>query len=320
MPRPTPIAALAALSFAAAGLAGTASAQSYPDHIIELIVPSTPGASADLLGRVIADGMAAKLGQRVVVLNKPGGGGILGMGEVARAKPDGYTLIHGAVYSITVQPLTERNAGYTSKSFEPICQTFKNDQVIVARPNTYKNVADLLKASKEKPGGLNYGSPGLGTIPHLSMAELSQITKVPFNHVPFRGPPESIQMTAAGQIDFAVAPLTAAASSNQLMPGQFSEKRKPSITNVPTVKEQGYDVAPLSIGGLFGPAGLPANVKKTLDDACAAAMKSDAFQRIAKNTFQPKDFSADSAGFAANIEQDVVEKRRLLTSLGMVKN
>ena len=320
MPRPTPIAALAAFGFAAVGLAGTASAQSYPDHIIELIVPSTPGASADLLGRVIADGMAAKLGQRVVVLNKPGGGGILGMGEVARAKPDGYTLIHGAVYSITVQPLTERNAGYTSKSFEPICQTFKNDQVIVARPNTYKSVADLLAASKTKPGGLNYGSPGLGTIPHLSMAELSQITKVPFNHVPFRGPPESIQMTAAGQIDFAVAPLTAAASSNLFMPGLFAEKRNPSIPNVPTVKEQGYDVAPLSIGGLFGPAGLPANVKKTLDDACAAAMKSDAFQRIAKNTFQPKDFSADSAGFAANIEQDVVEKRRLLTSLGMVKN
>ncbi len=301
-------------------LAGGAAAQSYPDHIIELVVPATPGSSADLLGRVLSDGMSAALGQRMIVLNKPGAGGMLGTASVAQAKPDGYTLLHTAVYALTVQPLTERQTGYTHKSFDPICQTFKNDQVIVARPNTYKNVADLLAASKAKPGGLNYGTPGVGTIPHLSIAELSQITKVAFNQVPFRGPPESIQMTAAGQIDFAVAPLTAAASSNLAMPGLFAQKRNPSIPNVPTVKEQGYDVAPLSIGGLFAPAGLPAEVKKKLDDACKATMHTDAFARIAKNTFQPADFMADSAGFKANIEKDVEDKRKLLTALGMVKN
>jgi tripartite-type tricarboxylate transporter receptor subunit TctC len=254
------------------------------------------------------------------VLNKPGAGGMIGTAEAARAKPDGYTLVHTAVYALTVQPLTERQVNYTHKSFDPICQTFKNDMVIVARPNTYKNVADLLAASKAKPGGLNYGTPGVVTIPYLAMAEVSQITKVEFNHVPFRGPPESIQMTAAGQIDFAVAPLTAAASSNLAMPGLFALKRNPSIPNVPTVIEQGFNVAPLSIGGLFAPAGLPAAVRKKLDDACAAARKSEAFAKIAKNTFQPPDFQADSAGFAANIEKDVLDKRRLLTALGMVKN
>jgi tripartite-type tricarboxylate transporter receptor subunit TctC len=311
---------IAAAAASAVGLAGSAAAQSYPDRIVELVVPATPGSSADLLGRVLADGMGAALGQRMIVLNKPGAGGMLGTASVAQAKADGYTLLHTAVYALTVQPLTEKQTNYTSKSFEPICQTFKNDQVIVAQPNTYKNVADLLAASKAKPGGLNYGTPGLGTIPHLSMAELSQITKVAFNHVPFRGPPESIQMTAAGQIDFAVAPLTAAASSNLFMPGLFAEKRNPSISDVPTVKEQGYDVAPLSIGGLFAPAGLPAEVKKKLDDACQAAEKTEAFQRIAKNTFQPADFMADSAGFKANIEKDAEDKRKLLTSLGMVKN
>jgi len=311
---------IAVAAASAVGLAGGAAAQSYPDRIIELVVPATPGSSADLLGRVLADGMAAVLGQRMIVLNKPGAGGMLGTASVAQAKADGYTLLHTAVYALTVQPLTEKQTNYTAKSFDPICQTFKNDQVIVARPNTYKNVADLLAASKAKPGGLNYGTPGLGTIPHLSMAELAQITKVAFNHVPFRGPPESIQMTAAGQIDFAVAPLTAAASSNLVMPGLFALKRNPSIPDVPTVKEQGYDVAPLSIGGLLAPAGLPAEVKKKLDDACQAAEKTEAFQRIAKNTFQPADFMADSAGFKANIEKDTEDKRKLLTSLGMVKN
>jgi tripartite-type tricarboxylate transporter receptor subunit TctC len=310
----------AAVAAATFGFVGTAAAQNYPDHIIEIIVPSTPGSSADILGRVLADGMAAKLGQRLVILNKPGGSSIVGTAEVARAKPDGYTLMHGAVFSITVQPLTERQTGYTAQSFTPICQTFKNDQVIVARHNTYKNLADIMAASQAKPGGLNYGSPGLGTIPHLAMAELSQITKIPFNHVPFKGPAESIQMTIGGQIDFAVAPLTAAAKSGLAMIALFAEKRNASIPDIPTAKEQGVDVAPLSIGGLLGPAGLPADIKHKLEDACKAAKATDAFQRIVKNTFQPSDYFADSAGFAANLAKDVAAKRRLLTSLGMVKN
>ena len=294
-------------------------AQGYPDHPIDLIVPATPGSSADIIGRVLTDMMAARLGQRFVIYNKPGAGGVLGTAEAARAKPDGYTLMHVAAYSVTVQPLTERQAGYSAQSFVPICQTFKNDQVIVVRPNSYKTLAELVAASKAKPGGLDFGSPGLGTIPHLAMAELSQITKVPFNHVPFKGPAESIQMTLGGQIDFAVAPLTAAAGSGLAMPALVAEKRNPSIPDVPTVKEQGFDVSPLSVGGMFGPAGLPAEIKTKLESSCKTAVQSEPFRRIVKQTFQPADYFQDSAGFAANLAKDVEAKRRLLTSLGMVK-
>ncbi|MCX7310656.1 MAG: tripartite tricarboxylate transporter substrate binding protein [Alphaproteobacteria bacterium] len=311
---------IAAIAAATLALADSAAAQGYPDRVIELIVPSTPGSSADILGRVLTDSMGAQFGQRFVVLNKAGGSSILGTAEVARAKPDGYTLMHGAAFSITVQPLTERQTGYTADSFTPICQTFKNDQVIVTRPGTYKSVADLLAASKAKDGGLNYGIPGLGTIPHLSMEELSQIAKVPFNRVPFRGPAESIQMTIAGQIEFAVAPLTAAANSGLVMPALFAEKRNPAIADVPTVKEEGFNVAPLSIGGLYAPAGLPADIKNKLEAACIAAKDSEPFQRIVKSTLQPSDYFADSAGFAANLKKDVEDKKRLLTALGMVKN
>jgi tripartite-type tricarboxylate transporter receptor subunit TctC len=299
--------------------AGGAAAQAYPDRPIDLIVPATPGSSADILGRVLTDMMAAKLGQRFVIYNKPGAGGILGTAEVSRAKPDGYTLMHVAAYSVTTQPLTERQAGYSAQSFVPICQTFKNDQVIVTRPNSYKTLAELVAASKAKPGGLDFGSPGLGTIPHLAMAELSQITKVPFNHVPFKGPAESIQMTLGGQIDFAVAPLTAASGSGLAMPALFAEKRNPSIPDVPTVKEQGFDVSPLSIGGMFGPAGLPAEIKAKLENSCKTAVQSEPFQRMVKQTLQPADYFQDSAGFAANLAKDVEAKRRLLTALGMVK-
>ena len=126
-------------------------------------------------------------------------------------------------------------------------------------------------------------------------------------------------MTIAGQIDFAVAPLTAAANSGLVMPALFAEKRNPAIANIPTVKEEGFDVAPLSIGGLYAPAGLPEDIKKKLEAACITAKESEPFQRIVKSTLQPSDYFADSAGFAANLAKDVSDKRRLLTALGMVK-
>ena len=122
----------------AMGLASAtgAAAQNYPERVVQIIVPATPGSSADILGRVLADGMSAQFGKPVIVVNKPGANGVLGSADVARANPDGYTLMHGATYSVTVQPLTDKDAGYTVKSFTPICQTFKNDQVIVVQPNS----------------------------------------------------------------------------------------------------------------------------------------------------------------------------------------
>jgi tripartite-type tricarboxylate transporter receptor subunit TctC len=316
MPQPR---SLAVITGALAILTGAAAAETFPSRIIEIVVPSTPGSSADILGRVLGDGMGAKLGQRFIILNKPGASSTLGAAEVARAQPDGYTLMHTAVFAITVQPVTQKTA-YTPQSFTPICQTFKNDQVIVARKGVYKDLAAIMTASKAKTGGLNYGSPGIATIPHLSMAELSQISKVPFNHVPFKGPAESISMTMGGQIDFAVAPLTAAAKSELAMVALFAEKRNPAIPDVPTVKEQGFDVAPLSIGGILGPARMPADVTKKLEAACVATRDTEPFQKIVKNTFQPADYFADAAGFAKNLNKDIADKRKLLTSLGMAKN
>jgi tripartite-type tricarboxylate transporter receptor subunit TctC len=308
------IAIMAAGVAAAAG--GMAAAQGYPERVVQIIVPATPGSSADILGRVLAEGMSAQLGKPVIVVNKPGANGVLGTADVARAAPDGYTLFHGATYSITVQPLTDKDAGYTLKSFTPICQTFKNDQVIVVPPNSpLKTARDLLEAAKQKPGALNVGIPGIATIPHLAMIQLANAAKVEFNDVPFKGPAEEIQNTRSGQLDLAAVPLTAAAGSGLAMPGIFAASRNPSLPDVPTFKEQGYDVAPLSFGGLLGPAGLPDEVARKLETACIAIIKSDAAQRVVKNTLQPADYFADSAGFARNLATDVAEKKPLVALL-----
>jgi len=302
----------------AIGVTCRAAAQTYPDRVVQIIVPTTAGSSADILGRVLADGMSAQLGKPFIVVDKAGANGVLGSADVARAKPDGYTLMHGATYSITVQPLTDKEAGYTMKSFTPICQTFKNDQVIVVPPDSpLKTVRDIVDAGKRKPGALNVGIPGIATIPHLAMVELADQAKVEFSDVPFKGPAEEMQATRSGQIDFAAVPLTAAAGSGLSMPGLFAESRNPSLPNVPTFKEQGYDIAPLSFGGLLGPAGMPDEATRKLEGACVAIMKGDAAQRVARNTLQPADYFADSAGFARNLEKDAAEKTRLVPMLNL---
>lgn len=300
-------------------LASGARGQSYPERIIEMVIPGTPGNSADIVGRVLMDGMSKELGQHLIAINKPGAGGVVATSAVAQAKPDGYTLLHGAAWTLTVAPLTDLHTAYTRKSFDPICQTFRNDQLIVARPNTYRTVAELIASNKAKSGGLNYGTPGIGTIPHLAMAQLSQMAHTEFNQVPFRSTTDSIQMTLAGQVDFAVAPVTSVANSNLAMLGVFATKRNPQIPDVPTLAEQGFDVSPLSIGGVFAPAGIPIDVHGKLEAACMAAMETAAFKLMAKNTFQPSDFSGDSSFFTSNIDKDADEKQRLLTALGMAK-
>ncbi len=261
-------------------------------------------------------GCRHNFGKPFIIVNKPGANGVIGTADVARAAPDGYTLVHGATYSITVQPLIDKDAGYTSKSFSPICQTFKNDQVIVVPPNSpLKTVRDVIEAAKRNPGALNVGIPGIATIPHIALIELAEQAKVEFNNVPFKGPAEEIQNTRSGQIDFAVVPLTAAAGSGLAMPGLFADARNPSLPDVPTVKEQGYDVAPLSTGGLLGPAGMPQDVTQKLGDACDSIARSDAYRNVVKATFQPPDSFADRAGFAHNLELDIAEKTQLVPML-----
>jgi tripartite-type tricarboxylate transporter receptor subunit TctC len=308
--------AIALCLIIAIGTATDAVAQDYPDRVVQTIVPAAPGSSSDIVGRIVVEGLSTEFGKRFIVINKPGAGGVIGTADVARAKPDGYTLIHGATVAITLSPLLHDQLGYTAKSFTPICQTFKNDQVVVVPPESpLKTAGDIVEAAKLRPAVLNVGTLGLATIPELAMIELEAKAGITFNNIPFKGAAEEIQSIRSGQIDFAVVPLTAAAGSGLLMPGIFASARNPALPDVPTFKEQGYDVAPLSYGGLLGPVGMPAEVVNKLVSACSAAMKSEAALRAAKLTLQPTDYFADSAGFAHNIDVDIAEKERLVPVL-----
>jgi tripartite-type tricarboxylate transporter receptor subunit TctC len=300
--------------------AGPALAQNYPERPIELTVPFSPGAVTDVLGRALADGLGAALGQRAIVVNKAGATGAIGAAAVARAAPDGYSLLFAPAVSITVVPLSNKQVGYDLKAFEPVCQTFKNEMVIVVNPKSpIQTVGELVQAARAKPGAVNYGHLGVASIPHLAMIEFSQVAKVEFNAIPFKGDADVMAQLQGGQLDFGAVVLSSAAGSGLRILGLFADARNPATPDTPTVKEQGFAVAPSSFGGLLAPAGLPPGVKAKLASACQAAAHGDIYAKLAHSVFQPTDYYADGAAFAANLEKDVADKARLLKGLGELK-
>jgi tripartite-type tricarboxylate transporter receptor subunit TctC len=309
---------IALAAWVAAGTAAFAQdAAKYPEQMVRLIVPFSAGSMTDLLARTVAEKLSERWKQQVIVENRPG---LAGTSSVAKATADGYTLMLTSNGHTVIGNLNKNLSFDPQKDFVGISQVATTPLILVAPPESAtKSVKELIAAAKAKPGALNYGHPGNATIPHLAMIEFARLAKVEFNQVPFKGPAEAIQMTHAGQIDFAAVPLSAAATSGLRMPALFAPARNPAIPDVPTMKEQGFDVAPLSFGALVGPVGLPADVKRKLGDACRAAAHTDAYLRVTKNAFQPSDYYGDSATLESNLEKDVAEKKRLLGALGLLK-
>jgi tripartite-type tricarboxylate transporter receptor subunit TctC len=302
------------------GAAPFAHAQPYPERVVEIVLPYSPGGGADLQGRALAEGLSAALGQRFLIINKQGANGAIGTAAVARAAPDGYTLLFTAAVSMVVNPLTQPQTDYTIKSFDHLCQTFKNEMAIVVHPDSpLKSVRDLVAASKQQPGGLNYGILGIGSIPHLVMVELSQVADVRYNAVPFKGDADVLQQVAGRHVDFGSVTLASAAKSGMRILGVFARQRNPGIPDVPTVIEQGFEVAPASIGGLSAPAGLPGAIKSRLEQACSTAAKSEAYLRLQTTLHQPVDYYASGSDYTQALDQDLTAKRRLLGQLGMLR-
>ena len=295
-------------------------AQSFPTRPVEITVAFSPGAVTDILSRSLAEGLSQYLGQRFLVVNKPGATGAIGTTAVARAAPDGYSILFTPAVSITVVPMQNKQVGYDLKAFDTICQTFKNEMVIVSKPDSpFKSASDIVAAAKAKPGAVSYGHLGIASIPHLAMTELSLYAKAEFNAIPFKGDADVMQQVLGGQVDFGAVVLSSAVGSGLKILGLFGNHRNPSIPDVPTLKEQGFDVAPVSFGGLVGPAGLTADVIAKLSEGCKVAAQGEQYTKLARSLGQPVDFYADRAMFSNALNQDLIDKARLLKVLGDVK-
>ena len=252
-----------AAALVAAGIC-SAQAQTYPTKPIRLVVPFAPGGSSSIVARAVAAEMEKGLGQSIIIDNKPGGGGNVAMQEVARADPDGYTLIIGHVGSLAMNPFMYAKLPYdVDKDFTPISLLAIVPAIYVVHESVAaKNLKEFVALAKTNPGKLNYGSAGNGSAGHLAMEYLKQVTGMEIQHVPYKGTGPNVVDLVAGRTQAASAgtpPLMQHIKAGKLRAiAVGTSKRLPTLPDVGTVAEQGYPGFETSQWyGLNGPARMP---------------------------------------------------------------
>src|SRR5665213_3684951 len=263
-----------------AGLAAPAPAEEYPQRTIRIVVSFGPGGGADIIGRILADSLQSKLGQPVIVENKPGAGGILGNDVVAKAMPDGYTLGIMTAGQI-IAAVTKSNMPYdTRTAFAPVGQVATASLLIVTRPDfPANNVKELVAAAKAEPGKIVFASPGFAATQHFAGEMFKQIAGINLVHVPFRTSPEAINAVLGKHADVLFD--TVSALIGQVQGGQLKalavtgKDRFYAVPNVPAAIESGvlpgYDVT--TWYGVFAPKGTPPAVIAKLNKVINDSMK-----------------------------------------------
>lgn len=240
-----------------------AQAPRLPNGPVTLIVPVTPSTAQDTLARLLAPTLSEILGQPVVVENRAGASGVIGTGAVARAAPDGRTLLMQGANFVMSPPLMPNLPYDPVRQFTPIVGIADGNSVLAIRPDLpAQNLAELVALAKARPGDLDYGSPGNGTAPHMSMVLFMLAAGIELNHIPYRGTAPALQDLLGRRIAAMVLPVSVAmplARTGQIrLLAVTADQRWPELADVPTLAESGYPEASNTIiYGLYGPSGLP---------------------------------------------------------------
>ena len=285
--------------------ATSAQAQGYPDRPIRVIAPFPAGGLADVLARAVGDEMSKSLGQPVIVENRAGAGGNTGADAVAKAAPDGYTLLMSSAGILTANQFLYAKMPFDAETaFVPVSNVASMSMLVVVNPKVEaKTLKEFVALAKAQPGKINFGSPGIGTTGHLGLAMLMHAAGVKITHVPYRGAAPAVTDLLAGQIDGVVDnPPTVIAhiQSGKLRPlAVAARERMALLPDVPTAAEQGvsnYEAS--SWFGVAAPAGTPPAIVARLHQAIAAAVRTTVMQeRFGKSGARllgnsPQDFAA----------------------------
>ncbi len=312
------IAVFAAAACCAAAALGQPSA--YPSKPIRLIVPFAPGGSSSIVARAFSTEMSKGLGQQFVVENKPGAGGNIAMEEVAKAEPDGYTLIIGHVGTLAMNPYMFENLPYdANKDFRPVSLFAKVPTIFVVHESVpVKNLREFVALAKKEPGMLNYGSAGNGSAGHLAIEYLKLVSGIDIQHVPYKGTGPNLIDLVAGRTQFSAAgtpPFMPHVKSGKLrVVAVGTTRRLPILPDVGTVAEQGYPGFETSQWyGLNAPAKTPDAVVNRLAAESAKAARSEALEKqLEPDSAEavgstPKEFAAYIAAEQARWKE-VVQK------------
>jgi len=305
--------AIATLVLATGAMSAPAAAQSanWPNKPIRMIVPFPAGSFTDTVARVVSEKLTKALGQPVVVENKAGANGLIGVGEVAKSAPDGYTLLVTNSSSITINPQIYKKGNYKPKDFAPVTLVLEAPFILVTNPewsqkNSVGSVSDLVRFASQHPGKISYGSAGPGNIAHLSFAMLNNRAKINTTHVPYKSAAQAELAVISGELDTAFDPWTALPhiKAGKLKPlAVSSTKRMTQLPDVPTVEEAGF--APFNATfwiGMLAPAGTPPQIIQKLHTITRGAL-DDAKAKGALSQ-QGDVVMVDPENFAKRIEKE----------------
>lgn len=289
------------LAAVAAVLAAPAAAQDpYPSKPVTLVVPFGPGGTSDIMARILERRLTDTLGAAIVVDNKAGAGGAIGMSQLMRAKPDGHTIGLSVIGPEVLQPAI-RKTGYTYKDFDHICGTYAVPlMMMVPKDSPFQSVADVVDYARRNPDKLTYGSSGPGTLLHLSMEMLLGKAGAKGLHVPYKSSGEMVTGLLGKQIMLFAETPTVSKQYGLRPLAVFAERRLAGYPDVPTSAEAGWPVQATIWGGLIAPKGLPAPVLQKLESACQKALASDAYRADAQRLDTPPEYKSakDFATFA----------------------
>jgi tripartite-type tricarboxylate transporter receptor subunit TctC len=317
MPRTGSVRAVRTLACAltatmAAAFATDLSAQTYPTKPVRIVVPFPPGGATDVLGRLLSDKLTARLGQQVVIENKPGAGGSIGATLVAQSPADGYTLFIGSNPGFTSAPPLGKDVGYDPiRDFAPITMLATQSFLLNLHGSVpFGSVKELVAYAKQQPGKLSYASPGVGSPHHLGMELFKLRAGIDLVHVAYRGGAPAMQDVVAGQVPIMFGSYVIAGPHLQTGKlkaiGASGAKRVVQAPDIPTIAEQGYPGFDVTTWfGLFAPAGAPAGaIKRLADDAQAALALADVKERFLTVGLDPAPVLSPET-FAARVKDDV---------------
>jgi tripartite-type tricarboxylate transporter receptor subunit TctC len=301
-------------------------AQDYPSKPITMIVPFPPGGVAEIVGRPLAAMMEKSLHQPVVLINRPGAGGAVGMASVAKGPSDGYTILMG-LSSISIFPVSDRINGktpaYELKDFAPIALITADPTVLVVRTDgPYKTLQDFVAAAKANPGKINYSSSGVYGTLHVAMEIFASAAGIKLFHVPYQGGGPAVTALLGGQVE-ALASGPAAAIS-QIRGGKmralasWSTERLALLPEIPTFKELGYDAEFYIWTGVFASAGTPPGILARLRNAVKEAATSADFKAAMEKVQTPVAY-LDAPEFQKYWERDAARLKVAVEKIGKVE-
>ena len=318
---------LSTVAAALLALAPSAFAQEapFPSRTVTIIVPFTGGSVTDIMARSVSDKLAASLGQPVIVVNRAGAGGTLGIGQVAKAAPDGYTLVVVSA-GHAVNPVIYDKLSYdNSKDLAGVIPLGNLPSVLFVSPALgVKSVHELIALAKARPGTLNYPSAGIGSASHVNAEKFIAVTGIKAVHVPLKGAPEMITETLAGRTQFGTVGISAALSAirdGRLLGLAVSSKtRAPTLPEVPTVAEAGVPAAEFNFWiGVLAPGQTPRPIVNRLHDEFERALQSpEVRDRHAKLGAEPMPMSPEQ--FDAAMREDLATLGALLRKAGVKAN